>query len=149
MVSIGESHKIRRDFGKIREILEISNLVDIQLNSYEQFLQRDIPAEIRRDMGLQSVMKRVFPIKDFYETAELRFVKYRLGKPKYDPQVCILKGVTYAAPLRVTIQLIIYDVQEGLKTGKVKGVRFSTLDAICTALDCKPGDILDHVPDFI
>ena len=111
--SIIDRRRLRKDYGKIKEILETSNLIEIQLRSYEQFLQKDVPPEERQDIGLQGVFKQVLPIKDFYETVELRFVKYRLGKPKYDVQECLLKGITYSAPLRVTIQLIIYDVQRG------------------------------------
>ncbi|MCJ7546262.1 MAG: DNA-directed RNA polymerase subunit beta [Deltaproteobacteria bacterium] len=125
--SIIDRRRLRKDYGKIKEILEISNLIEIQLRSYEQFLQKDVPPEERKDVGLQGglqgVFKQVFPIKDFYETVELRFVKYRLGKPKYDVHECLLKGITYAAPLRVTIQLIIYDVQEGVKTGQIKAIK--------------------------
>ncbi|UCC66647.1 MAG: DNA-directed RNA polymerase subunit beta [Deltaproteobacteria bacterium] len=121
--SIIDSRRLRRHYGKIKEILEISNLIDIQLSSYEKFLQKDVPPEERKDIGLQGVFKQVFPIKDFYETAELRFVKYHLGKPKYDVKECLLKGITYAAPLRVTIQLIIYDVHEGVKTGQIKAIK--------------------------
>ncbi|MCJ7664381.1 MAG: DNA-directed RNA polymerase subunit beta, partial [Desulfobacterales bacterium] len=125
--SIIDRRRLRKDYGKIKEILEISNLIEIQLRSYAQFLQKDVPPEERKDVGLQGglqgVFKQVFPIKDFYETVELLFVKYRLGKPKYDVQECLLKGITYAAPLRVTIQLIIYDVQEGVKTGQIKAIK--------------------------
>jgi DNA-directed RNA polymerase subunit beta len=121
--SIIDCRRLRKDYGKIKEILETSNLIEIQLHSYEQFLQKGVPPEERQDIGLQGVFRQVFPIKDFYETVELRFVKYRLGKPKYDVQECLLKGITYAAPLRVTIQLIIYDVQEGVKTGQIKAIK--------------------------
>ena len=125
--SIIDRRRLRKDFGKIKEILEIANLIEIQVRSYEQFLQKDVPPEERKDIGLQGglqgVFKQVFPIKDFYETVELRFVKYRLGRPKYDVQECLLKGITYAAPLRVTIQLVIYDVQEGVKTGQIKAIK--------------------------
>ena len=125
--SIIDHRRLRKDYGKIKEILEISNLIEIQVRSYEQFLQKDVPPAERKDVGiqggLQGVFKQVFPIKDFYETVELRFVKYRLGRPKYDVQECLLKGITYAAPLRVTIQLVIYDVQEGVKTGQIKAIK--------------------------
>jgi DNA-directed RNA polymerase subunit beta len=121
--SIIDRRRLRKDYGKIKEILETSNLIEIQLHSYEQFLQKDVPPEERHDLGLQGVFRQVFPIKDFYETVELRFLKYRLGKPKYDVQECLLKGITYSAPLRVTIQLIIYDVQEGVKTGQIKAIK--------------------------
>jgi len=125
--SIIDHRRLRKDYGKIKEILEISNLIEIQVRSYEQFLQKDVPPAERKDVGiqggLQGVFKQVFPIKDFYETVELRFVKYRLGRPKYDVQECLMKGITYAAPLRVTIQLVIYDVQEGVKTGQIKAIK--------------------------
>jgi len=121
--SILEGYRLRKEYGKIREILDIPNLIDIQLSFYDQFLQKDLPPEERGPVGLQGVFQRVFPIKDFYETAELRFVNYRLGKPKYTVQECLLKGITYAVPLRVTIQLIIYDVQEGVKTGQIKAIK--------------------------
>ncbi len=121
--SVIDCRRLRKNFGKIKEIQETTNLIEIQLRSYEQFLQHDVPPEERTDIGLQGVFKQVFPIKDFYETVELRFVKYRLGKPKYDVQEALLKGITYAAPLRVTTQLIIYDVQEGVKTGQIKAIK--------------------------
>jgi DNA-directed RNA polymerase subunit beta len=121
--SIIDRRRLRKDYGKIKEILEIPNLIEIQVRSYKQFLQKDIPPEERTDTGLQGVFKQVFPIKDFYETVELRFVKYRLGRPKYDVLESLMKGITYAAPLRVTIQLIIYDVQEGVKTGQIKAIK--------------------------
>jgi DNA-directed RNA polymerase subunit beta len=121
--SIIDYQRLRKSYGKLKEILQVSNLIEIQVQSYEQFLQKDVPSEERKDIGLQGVFKQVFPIKDFYETVELRFIKYRLGKPKYDVRECLLKGITYAAPLRVTIQLIIYDVQEGVKTGQIKAIK--------------------------
>ncbi len=121
--SIIDRRRLRKDYGKIKEILEISDLIEIQSRSYEQFLQKDVPPEERKDIGLQGVFKQVFPIKDFYETVELRFVQYRLGRPKYDVRECLMKGITFAAPLRVTIQLIIYDVQEGVKTGQIKAIK--------------------------
>jgi len=121
--SVIDRRRLRKNFGKIKEIQETTNLIEIQLSSYNQFLQHDVPPEERADIGLQGVFKQVFPIKDFYETVELRFVKYRLGRPKYDVQECLLKGITYAAPLRVTTQLIIYDVQEGVKTGQIKAIK--------------------------
>ncbi len=121
--SIIDSRRLRKNYGKIKEVLETSNLIEIQLSSYGKFLQADVLPEERKDIGLQGVFKQVFPIKDFYETAELRFVKYRLGNLKYDVQECLWKGITYAAPLRVTVQLTIYDVQEGVKTGQIKAIK--------------------------
>ena len=121
--SIFDLKRIRKDYGTIREVLDIPHLLEIQLKSYADLLQKDVAPEDRKDIGLQKVFKQVFPIKDFYETAELRFVRYRLGEPKYDIKECVVKGLTYAAPLRVTVQLVIYDVQEGVKTGQTKVIK--------------------------
>ena len=115
--------RVRKDYSTIKEILDIPYLLEVQVRSYSEFLQKDVPPEERKDIGMQRVFHQVFPIKDFYETSELRFVSYRLGKPKYDIKDCILKGLTYAAPLRVTVQLVIYDVQEGVKTGQIRAIK--------------------------
>jgi DNA-directed RNA polymerase subunit beta len=110
--------RIRRSFGKIRKIIDIPNLIEIQKRSYDEFLQRDVPAEQRQDTGLQAVFKSVFPIKDFNETASLEFVSYELGEPKYDVDECHQRGMTFAAPLKVKIQLVIWDVENGRRSIK-------------------------------
>ena len=104
--------RCRKDFSKIKEVLEISNLIEIQKRSYEKFLQADVDPDKREPFGLQTVFKTVFPIKDFYETASLEFVSYRLTEPKYDVEECLLRGMTYAAPIKVTVRLIVWDVNE-------------------------------------
>jgi DNA-directed RNA polymerase subunit beta len=81
---IAGNFRPRRDFGKIKRVVEIPNLIEIQRRSYEEFLQADIAADERRDVGLQAVFKSVFPIKDFNDTAELDFVAYSIGEPKFD-----------------------------------------------------------------
>src|SRR5215475_6836640 len=101
--------RIRKDFSKIDRIIDIPNLIDIQNRSFERFLQADVVPEKREDVGLQAVFKSVFPIKDFNETASLEFVSYTLEKPKYDVQECLQRGMTYAAPIKVTIRLIVWD----------------------------------------
>ena len=101
--------RIRHSFGKITQIIQIPNLIDIQKKSYEKFLQANVPPHERVDIGLQNVFKSVFPIRDFNGTSELMFVGYTLERPKYDVDECIQRGMTYAAPIKVTIQLIIYD----------------------------------------
>jgi DNA-directed RNA polymerase subunit beta len=110
--------RLRRSFGKIKKIIEIPNLIEIQKRSYEEFLQADVGADQREDKGLQSVFKSVFPIKDFNETASLEFVSYELGTPKYDVEECHQRGMTYAAPIKVKIQLVIWDVESGRRSIK-------------------------------
>lgn len=115
---IMNSHRIRKDYSSIKKIITIPNLIDIQKKSYEQFLQSNVPPEEREDMGLQGVFKSVFPIKDFIESSSLEFVKYTIGEPKYDVDECREKGMTYAAPLRVLVRLVVWDreAEQGLQT---------------------------------
>ncbi|MFK7989264.1 MAG: DNA-directed RNA polymerase subunit beta [Sandaracinaceae bacterium] len=101
--------RIRHSFGKINQIIQIPNLIDIQKRSYEKFLQATTPTHERVDIGLQGVFKSVFPIRDFNGNSELVFVGYTLERPKYDVDECIQRGMTYNAPIKVTIQLFIYD----------------------------------------
>src|SRR5215468_9450523 len=101
--------RIRKDFSKIDRIIDIPNLIDIQNRSFERFLQADVAPEKREPVGLQAVFHSVFPIRDFNETASLEFVSYTLEKPKYDVQECLQRGMTYAAPIKVTIRLIVWD----------------------------------------
>src|SRR6202051_347460 len=110
--------RLRRSFGKIKKIIEIPNLIEIQKRSYQDFLQADVTSEERKDEGLQAGFKSVFPIKDFNETASLEFVAYELGQPKYDVEECHQRGMTYAAPLKVKIQLVIWDVENGRRSIK-------------------------------
>src|SRR5246127_628225 len=122
--------RLRRSFGKIKKIIDIPNLIEIQKRSYDDFLQSDVTSENRADTGLQGVFKSVFPIKDFNETASLEFVSYELGTPKYDVEECHQRGMTYAAPLKVKIQLVIWDVENGrrsIKNVKEKEVYFGEI----------------------
>jgi DNA-directed RNA polymerase subunit beta len=115
--------RYRKNFSKIKEVLEISNLIEIQKRSYEQFLQANVDPERREPFGLQAVFKTVFPIKDFYETASLEFVSYRLTEPKYDVEECLLRGMTYAAPIKVTVRLVVWDVNEETRAKSIKAVK--------------------------
>jgi len=115
--------RYRKNFSKIKEVLEISNLIEIQTRSYEQFLQANVDPEQREPFGLQAVFKTVFPIKDFYETASLEFVSYRLTEPKYDVEECLLRGMTYAAPIKVTVRLVVWDVNEETRAKSIKAVK--------------------------
>lgn len=115
--------RYRKNFSKIKEVLEISNLIDVQKKSYEKFLQANVDPEQREPVGLQGVFKTVFPIKDFYETASLEFVSYRLMEPKYDVEECLLRGMTYAAPMKVTVRLVVWDVNDETKARNIKAVK--------------------------
>ncbi|MGB8685488.1 MAG: DNA-directed RNA polymerase subunit beta [Candidatus Binatus sp.] len=117
-VHVTSNLRIRRSFGKIKKIIEIPNLIEIQKRSYDDFLQVGVSTDDRADVGLQAVFKSVFPIKDFNETASLEFVSYELGTPKYDVEECHQRGMTYAAPLKVKIQLVIWDVENGRRSIK-------------------------------
>jgi len=105
--------RVRKDFSKIPSILEIPDLIEIQKQTFERFLQAHVEAEKRESVGLQAVFNSVFPIKDFNDSASLEFVGYTLEEPKYDVQECLQRGMTYAAPFKVTIRLVAWDDTEG------------------------------------
>jgi DNA-directed RNA polymerase subunit beta len=105
--------RIRKDFSRIPSILEIPNLIEIQKQTFDRFLQASVEPEKRENLGLQAVFNSVFPIKDFNDTASLEFVGYTLEEPKYDVQECLQRGMTYAAPFKVTIRLVAWDDSEG------------------------------------
>jgi DNA-directed RNA polymerase subunit beta len=115
--------RFRRSYGRIKKIIDIPNLIAIQKRSYEEFLQKDVIPEERKDQGLQAVFKSVFPIKDFNETASLEFVSYTLSDPKYDVEECRQRGMTFAAPLKVTVQLVIWDVDPESGVRSIKNVK--------------------------
>ncbi len=107
-----ESHRMRKDFSKIPSVLDIPHLLDIQLLSYKEFLQADVPPEKREEKGLEAAFRSVFPIEDYNGKGTLEYVKYRLEKPKYEEEECRLKGYTYVAPLYVTFRLVIWDTED-------------------------------------
>ncbi len=120
---VANNLRFRRSFGRIRKIIELPYLIEIQKNSYELFLQKDAAPTERQNMGLQEVFKSVFPIKDFNETASLEFVSYTLGEPKYDVEECHQRGMTFAAPLKVTVQLVLWDVDQQTGARSIKNVK--------------------------
>jgi DNA-directed RNA polymerase subunit beta len=103
----------RTNLGQVDAIVDVPNLIGIQKRSYTIFLQSDVDPKKREDVGLEGVFKSVFPIRDFDGTSELVYVGYTLEKPKYDVEECRQRGMTFAAPIRVTTQLMVYDVREG------------------------------------
>ena len=120
---VANNLRFRRSFGRIRKIIDLPYLIEIQKNSYELFLQKDVAPTERQNMGLQEVFKSVFPIKDFNETASLEFVSYTLGEPKYDVEECHQRGMTFAAPLKVTVQLVLWDVDQQTGARSIKNVK--------------------------
>jgi DNA-directed RNA polymerase subunit beta len=116
--SFNVKKRIRKDFGKIPDAMEVPYLLAIQLDSYRKFLQAGIPASKRIDEGLQAAFKSVFPIGSYSGNAALEYVEYRLGEPLFDVVECQMRGMTYAAPLRVKIRLIIYDKESSAKAIK-------------------------------
>ncbi len=119
--SFTEKKRIRKDFGKRASILEVPYLLSIQLDSYRNFLQADRPVAERMEQGLHAAFKSVFPIVSYSGNAALEYVSYRLGTPVFDVQECQLRGLTYAAPLRVKLRLVIYDKESATKA--VKDIR--------------------------
>src|SRR5271165_4751699 len=115
--------RIRKFFGHIREVAEMPNLIEVQKASYDQFLLVNEPEGGRPDEGLQSVFKSVFPISDFSNTALLEFVKYEFEPPKYDVDECRQRGMTFAAPLKVTLRLIVFDVDPDTAAKSVKDIK--------------------------
>src|SRR5215204_5985727 len=115
--------RVRKFFGKIQEVAEMPNLIEVQKASYDQFLQIIEPKGGRPDEGLQAVFKSVFPISDFSNTSMLEFVKYEFEAPKYDVDECRQRGMTYAAPLKVTLRLIVFDIDEETGAKSVKDIK--------------------------
>jgi DNA-directed RNA polymerase subunit beta len=160
----GGSRRARRSFGKIDKIIEIPSLLEMQKNSYELFLQKDIPPEKRQDIGLQGAFNSVFPIHDFGETASLEFVKYSFEDVRYDEEDCLNKGMTYEAPIRVTVRLVVFDTDstdgsKSIRDIKEQEIYFGTLPimtergtfiingterAIVSQLHRSPGAFFDH-----
>ena len=115
--------RTRRTFSRIPSVAPMPNLIEVQKSSYAKFLQMDTPPEERVDRGVQAVLKSVFPIKDFSDSAELHYVSYEFEKPKYDVEECQQRGMTYAAPLKVTLRLIVFDIEEDIKKRDVRDIK--------------------------
>ena len=115
--------RLRKYYGKIREVLEMPNLIQVQKSSYELFLKSGDQLAPMDGEGINGVFQSVFPIKDFNETAILEFVKYELEKPKYDVEECQQRDMTYSAPLKVTLRLIVFDIDEDTGAKSVKDIK--------------------------
>ncbi|MEM9616747.1 MAG: DNA-directed RNA polymerase subunit beta [Pseudomonadota bacterium] len=121
--SFVEKKRIRKNFGRIGDAAPMPNLIQVQKDSYEQFLQRFIKSEDREIDGLEAVFRSVFPISDFTETATLEYVSYEFEDPKYDTEECQQRDMTYAAPLKVTLRLIVFEVDEETGAKSVKDIK--------------------------
>jgi DNA-directed RNA polymerase subunit beta len=115
--------RIRKSFGRIPEVAPMPNLIEVQRSSYDTFLQMDILPEDREILGLEEVFRSVFPIRDFSERAQLEFVRYELEGPKYDVEECQQRGITYAAPLKVTLRLVVWDVDEDTGSRSIRDIK--------------------------
>ncbi|MGX5805619.1 DNA-directed RNA polymerase subunit beta [Bradyrhizobium sp. Arg314] len=115
--------RVRKFFGKIPEVAEMPNLIEVQKASYDQFLMVDEPKGGRPDEGLQAVFKSVFPISDFSASSMLEFVKYEFEAPKFDVDECRQRDLTYAAPLKVTLRLIVFDIDEDTGAKSIKDIK--------------------------
>jgi DNA-directed RNA polymerase subunit beta len=117
------SKRIRKNFGKIRKIVEIPDLIGMQRESFRRFLQMDVPAHKRKDIGLQTVFNSVFPIKDFTGTASLEFVDYRFAEIKHGVEECIHRGMSYEIPLRITVRLVVYDTDKETGSSTIRDIK--------------------------
>jgi len=115
--------RIRKSFAKNKQVIDIPNLIELQKSSYESFLQKDMDPDRRGEAGLNGVFRSVFPINDFNNTASLEFVSYTLEPPKYDVDECRQRGMTYAAPVKVTLRLIVFDVDEQTEARSIRDVK--------------------------
>ncbi|NVB36828.1 DNA-directed RNA polymerase subunit beta [Pseudenhygromyxa sp. WMMC2535] len=123
MARIQNNFRVRKNFGKLKKIIEVPNLIDIQKRSYDKLLQADVPPDERDQVGLQAVFSSVFPIKDFGETSSLEFVSYALDRPKYDVDECRARGMTFAAPIKVVVRLVVWDVDDDTNTQSIRDVK--------------------------
>ena len=117
------TNRIRRSFGKIKKIVDIPDLIGMQRESFKRFLQMDVPAEKREDVGLQAVFKSVFPIKDFTGSASLEFVSYRFAEVKHSVEECIHRGMTYEMPVRITVRLVVYDIDSDTGVSNIRDIK--------------------------
>ena len=115
--------RIRKNFGKIEQIADMPNLIEMQRHSYERFLQKDVPQDQREDIGLQGVFKSVFPIKDFSGLSSLEFVAYNFDEVKYEVDECLAKGMTYEAPLKITVRLVVYDLDKDTGARSIRDIK--------------------------
>ncbi|MFO7812615.1 MAG: DNA-directed RNA polymerase subunit beta [Pelovirga sp.] len=121
--SFANNPLLRKHFAKVSNIIDIPNLIDIQKTSYSRFLQADVPASARKQSGLESVFRSVFPIRDFSDTCSMEYVSYDLGTPKYDVDECHQRGMTFAAPMKVKVRLVTLDTDKDSGTQSIRDIK--------------------------
>ena len=121
--ALTHEYRVRKSFGKNKKIVDIPNLIQMQKESYELFLQRDIPPDARSDRGLQEVFRSVFPIEDFSGSASLEFVQYSFGEVKYDVDECLARGMTYEASVKIVVRLVVYDVDKDAGVRSIRDIK--------------------------
>ena len=119
----GSSRHVRRNFGKIQKIIDIPNLIEMQKQSYERFLQKEAEPEDRKEVGLQGAFRSVFPIQDFSATSSLEFVRYSFEETKYSEEECLAKGMTYETPLKLTVRLLVFDMDTEDGTRSIRDIK--------------------------
>ncbi|HIO61176.1 MAG TPA: DNA-directed RNA polymerase subunit beta [Deltaproteobacteria bacterium] len=116
-------HRIRRSFGSLTAPIKVPHLLKVQLDSFERFLQRDVPPDQRVDKGLEAVFRSVFPISDFSGSSTLEYVHYRLGDPKYSVEECRVRGVTFACPVRAALRLIVWEKDTDSEVKHIRDIK--------------------------
>jgi DNA-directed RNA polymerase subunit beta len=122
-ISFTGKKRIRKSFGRVPEVAPMPNLIEVQKSSYDHFLQMRVAADDRANVGLQEVLKSIFPIRDFSDRAQLEFVRYELEPAKYDVDECQQRGITFAAPLKVTLRLVVWDVDEDTGSRSIRDIK--------------------------
>ena len=122
-LSFTDRKRVRKNFGRIGEIAQLPNLIEVQRESYAQFLQMYVKPETRENSGLEAVFRSVFPITDFSETSRLEYVHYEFEEPKYDVEECRQRGMTFSAPLKVKLRLIVFEVDQETQAKSVKDIK--------------------------
>src|SRR3954454_16882886 len=122
-ISINGQKRIRKSCGRIPEVAPMPNLIEVQRSSYDHFLQMGVASEQRANVGLEEVFRSVFPIRDFSDRAQLEFVRYELETPKYDVDECQQRGINYAAPLKVTLRLVVWDIDEDTGSRSIHDIK--------------------------
>ena len=160
--SYTEKKRIRKNFGTFAQVMDLPNLIETQTNSYAEFLQADVAPEARKKQGLEEVFQSLFPIKSVSGNAALEYVSYELGKNTYDVQECLIQGLTYSAPLRIKVKLVLFDrdsnfeevkdIKEGevfmgevpLMTDDASFIINGTERVVVSQLHRSPGVFYDH-----
>ena len=122
-VSFTGRKRIRKSFGKIRQVIDMPNLIEVQKHSYDQFVRLGADEKERLNSGLEKVLKSIFPISDFSNTSSLQYISYTLDEPKYDTEECKQRGMTYSAPLRATLQLVVFEVDPETEARSVLDIK--------------------------